>query len=39
MEKIETNLDRGIVSPAHPPIIGVVALAASESALKAGTVR
>lgn len=38
MEKIETNLDRGIVSPSHPPIIGVVALAASESTLKAGTV-
>lgn len=37
MEKIETNLE-GIVNPSHPPIIGVVSLAATASDLKAGTV-
>lgn len=38
MEKTEINLDRGVVSPSHPPIIGVVEMAASNSALKAGTI-
>ncbi|WP_147615881.1 hypothetical protein [Treponema pectinovorum] len=37
MEKIETDIE-GIVSPSHPPIIGVVKLASSAGALKAGTV-
>lgn len=37
MEKIETNIE-AIVNPSHPPIIGVVKLAATGSALKAGTV-
>lgn len=38
VETSETNLDRGVVSPSHPPIIGVVEMAASGSALKAGTI-
>ena len=38
IETLETNLDRGVVSPSHPPIIGVVEMAASSSALKAGTI-
>lgn len=38
IETSETNLDRGVVSPSHPPIIGVVEMAASGSALKAGTI-
>lgn len=37
MEKIETNIE-GVVNPSHPPIIGVVELAATGSALKAGTI-
>lgn len=37
MEKIETNIE-GVVNPSHPPIIGVVKLAATGSALKAGTI-
>lgn len=37
MEKIETNIE-GVVNPSHPPIIGVVKLAATGSDLKAGTV-
>ena len=38
IETTETNLDRGVVSPSHPPIIGVVEMAASGTALKAGTI-
>lgn len=38
VETSEINLDRGVVSPSHPPIIGVVEMAASNSALKAGTI-
>lgn len=38
MEKLEVELDRGLVVPTHPPIIGVVEMATSESALKAGTI-
>ena len=37
MEKLETNIE-GIVNPSHPPIIGVVKLAAVATDLKAGTV-
>ena len=38
IETLETNLDRGVINPSHPPIIGVVEMAASSSALKAGTI-
>lgn len=37
-ETIGTELDRGIVNPSHPPIIGVVEMATSATALKAGTI-
>lgn len=37
MEKLETNIE-GIVNPSHPPIIGVVKLAAVATDLKAGTI-
>lgn len=38
VETSEINLDRGVINPSHPPIIGVVEMAASSSALKAGTI-
>lgn len=37
MEKFEESLE-GIISPSHPPIIGIVSLAATASELKIGTV-
>lgn len=36
--KVEEFFDRGVLHTGHPPIIGVVKLAATGSALKAGTV-
>ena len=38
VETSEINLDRGVIDPSHPPIIGVVVMDASSSALKAGTI-
>ena len=38
VETSEINLDRGVIDPSHPPIIGVVVMDASGSALKAGTI-
>lgn len=38
LEMLETELDRGVVSPSHPPIIAVAKLSASKKNLKAGTV-
>ena len=38
VETSEINLDRGVINPSHPPIIGVVEMATSSSALKAGTI-
>lgn len=37
MEKLESNFE-GIISPSHPPIIGIVSLAATATDLKSGTV-
>lgn len=39
MEKsIETEFDRGVVNPSHPPIIEVVDLDTGNKSLKAGTI-
>ena len=37
-DKYEDNLDRGVLSPDHPPIVQVVVMAVSTKDLKAGTI-